>query len=215
MRFKSFLKAAFTFAAGFMLCVFGLFVIGVLLMIIGLLMFCMVPSVPKGKQPKTRRTPPRKPSAYPPVSGAPAADAYAYSGSVEHYFAELLRSCFPDCTLGENVFPSTLGHTTCAASWECRCGTANTGNFCSGCGKPRPNDAGRHMAESPNLSYVLYRNERPIAAVILCGKYEWNTQQILNTMEACEDSGVPCLRFMKEFRNSANYVVGRINSVLR
>jgi spore maturation protein CgeB len=66
-----------------------------------------------------------------------------------------------------------------------------------------------------NLSFVLYRNSQPLAAVILCSKYQWDTVAIANTMEACKKAKIPCLRFMREFRNSADYVVDRINSVLR
>lgn len=220
MKLMAFLRAALTFGAGFMLCVFDFFGIGVILMIVGLLMFCMIPSA-SGSKKTPQQSAPKKTSAprktYAPVADAPAADAYAYSGSADRYFSDLLHSCFPDCTVRENVPPTSLGRSTGTVSWECSCGSANTGKFCSECGVPRPNASQRIVADSStvNLSFVFYRNSQPLAAVILCSKYQWDTVAIANTMEACKKAKIPCLRFMREFRNSADYVVDRINSVLR
>ncbi len=215
MKFKAYLRATLIFAAGFLLCVFDHFGIGMPLIMIGLFLFCLAPSAaPKKQAPESYG--PRKPSSYPPVTGAPAADAYAYSGSPDRYFSALLRSCFPSFTIQENVSPANLGRPS-ASSWECTCGVANTGKFCTECGKPRPASSAQVVADPScaNLSFVLYRNGTPAAAVILCGKYEWDTEQIRCAMVACKKAKVPCLRFIKEFRNSADYVVGRINSVLR
>lgn len=230
MKFKAFIRALLTFSAGFALCVFEFFVFGVFLMILGLLMFCMLPAANKkaksgSKNSGTGRpkqtTASRKPSTvktnYAPVPNAPAADAYAYAGSAERYFAELLSNVFPDYTISRDISPASLARPTGNTSWECRCGTANTGKFCSECGKARPNGPGRTGATKAagNLSFVFYRNGIPCAAVILCGKYEWNRPEIAAAISACQKANVPCLRFIKEFRNSADYVVDRINSVLR
>ena len=183
MKFQAFLRAALTFAAGFLLCVFDHFGFGVPLMLIGLFLFCLVPSASASKKSAQQPTP-KKPAAprktYAPVVGAPAADAYAYSGPVERYFADLLRSCFPAYTIRENVSPFALG-----------------------------------VSSSVSFSFVLYQNGTPAAAVFLCGKYEWDSPEIYDAMKACKKANVPCLRFIKEFRNSADYVVDRINSVLR
>lgn len=220
MKFQAFLRAALVFAAGFLLCVFDHFGIGMPLIMIGLFLFCLVPSASSKKQASNSavvKKTSRETKKYPPVTDAPAPDAYAYSGSPDRYFSALLRSCFPSCTVQENVSPAALGRASGAASWECACGVANSGKFCSECGKPRPASFVQ-VSDDPtraNLSFVLYQNGTPAAAVILCGKYEWNNEQIRATMAACKKAKVPCLRFIKEFRNSADYVVGRINSVLR
>ena len=151
------------------------------------------------------------------MGGAPAVDAYAYSGTVHQYFSALLRGCFPGFTLRENVSPEALKGSVGSAAWECTCGTANTGKFCSECGKPRPAASVRLPVDSScaALSFVLYQNGVPAVALILCSKYEWNTEQIREAMEACRKAGIPCLRFMEDFRNRADYVTDRINSVLR
>lgn len=219
MRFQKFLRSALVFAAGFLLCVYDHFGIGMPLILVGLFMFCLVPSVSESKQPV--RMPRKKAAAaskhYPPVPNAPAPDAYAYSGSVERYFSELLHSCFPSCTVRENVSPASLIRPSGSVSWECECGVANTGKFCSECGKPRPTSPAQISADGTGakLSFVLYQNGTPAAAVILCSKYAWDTEQVRGTMEDCRKANIPCLRFMKEFRNSAGYVVDRVNSVLR
>lgn len=219
MRFQKFLRSALVFAAGFLLCVYDHFGIGMPLILIGLFMFCLVPSASESKQ--TVKKSGKKPAAgrknYPPVPNAPAPDAYAYSGSVERYFSELLHSCFPSCAVQENVSPASLSRLSGSVSWACECGVANTGKFCSECGKPRPASSAQISTDGngAKLSFVLYQNGTPAAAVILCNKYAWDTAQVRGTIEACRKANIPCLRFMKEFRNSAGYVVDRINSVLR
>lgn len=226
MRFQKFLRAALVLAAGFFLCVFDHFGIGMPLIMIGLFMFCLVPSASECKQKSSStgnvgmnsaKRHFSEPKNYPPVPNAPAADAYAYRGSVERYFSELLNGCFPAFTIRENVESVSMGCPSGAMSWECKCGTANTGKFCSECGRRRPAASVRNSAGTgtANLSFVLYQNGTPVAAVILCGKHEWDNQQITGAMNACRNANIPCLRFMKEFRNSAGYVVERINSVLR
>lgn len=226
MRFQKILRSALVLAAGFLLCVLGRFGFGIILILVGLFMFCTVPSASQNKQ--AAKAPVRKSAGSAgksssisknssSASGAPACDAYHYSGSVERYFSELLQGCFPECTVRENVSPASLRRGSGAASWECRCGTANTGKFCSECGKPRPGAAGLFNVaqDAVNLSFVLYRNGAPAAAIILCSKYEWDSVAIHLAMDACKQANIPCLRFYEQFRNDAGYVTQRIRSVLR
>lgn len=47
-------------------------------------------------------------------------------------------------------------------------------------------------------------------AIFLPSKNQYKTHAYLNSMNACEAAGVPAIRFMKEFRNDPNYVMGRV-----
>lgn len=175
-------------------------------------------------------------------AGAPAVDAYAFRGSVDNYFLTLLQNAFPEyqveqkvslnsmnsgsttswtCTCGvvnTGKFCTECGRTRPAENgWTCVCGEHNTGKFCADCGKPRP--AARNAVKAPEnsqpLTFLLRQNGVPKAGIILCGKYEWDMEPIQNTMEACKKAKIPCLRFMREFRNDAGYVTQRIRKALR
>lgn len=177
-------------------------------------------------------------------AGAPAADAYAFRGSVDNYFLQLLQSAFPEYQVDRKVnladmntsTSNTTGWTcTCGVintgkfctgcggskpaetGWTCVCGAHNTGKFCSDCGKPKParKSAVSVPKDSEPLTFLLRQNGTPKAGIILCGKYAWNTEQIYSTMEACKKANIPCLRFMREFRNDAGYVTARIRKALR
>lgn len=179
-----------------------------------------------------------------PPSGVPAADAYAFRGSVEDYFLKLLQASFPEYQVEKNVAMNALHAGSPDSSgwkcecgyrnwgqfcvecgrkrpvennWICSCGEHNTGKFCSDCGKPRP--ASKRSVQVPEnsepLTFLLRRSGAPNVGIILCGKYEWNTEAIHNTREACKKANIPCLRFMREFRNDAGYVTDRIRKVLR
>ena len=177
-------------------------------------------------------------------AGAPAADAYAYRGKLENYFLELLQAAFPDYQVEQNASLSGLNNTAAPATgwacvcgvintgkfctecgrtkpaengWTCVCGEHNTGKFCANCGKPRP--ASRKAVQVPQnsrpLSFLLRQNGEPKLGIILCGKHEWDDEPIRSTMEACGKAKIPCLRFMREFRNDAGYVTNRIRKALR
>jgi hypothetical protein len=212
------------------------------------------------EQPKKQSAPARKsPAAQQPfptrqqtssarqqsnTSAVPAADAYAYRGSVDDYFVSLLHSAFPGYQVERNAHldsPGSQGAT--AASWTCSCGAANTGKFCTACGGAKPADTGwtcacgqrntgKFCAECGNprpaantavhapknsqpLTFLLRQNGVPKMGIILCGKNSWNTEQIRSTMSACKQAKIPCLRFMREFRNDAGYVAERIRKALR
>ena len=193
----------------------------------------------KQEQPVRQYAPQRQSANIAPAPGAPAPDGYSYRGSMHDYFAATLQSCFPDCTLGCNVSVSQLrGGVPATSSWLCACGTSNTGNFCGHCGARKPSGntwccpcgaqntgsfceyCGTPRPNNPNtgsggLTFVLYRNGRPCCAVILCSSKAWDTGEICAAMSACKAAGVPCLRFMENFRNQSGYVVNRIRKAMR
>ncbi len=222
---------------------------------LGVFMLFGIKEQPKKQPAPAKKTPaPKKPA---PVqkqnslsqqktapAGAPAADAYAFRGSVDKYFLNLLQSSFPEYQLEQKVtlnamdtgsapatgwscscgvintgkFCTECGRTRPAENgWTCVCGEHNTGKFCADCGKPRP--AARAVVNTPKnsqpLSFLLRQNGEPKLGIILCGKYEWDMEPIQNTMEACKKAKIPCLRFMREFRNDAGYVTNRIRKALR
>ena len=176
--------------------------------------------------------------------GAPAADAYAVRGSVDKYFLSLLQNSFPEYQVEQKVNPAALNtgasnatgwSCTCGVintgkfctecgrfkpaetGWTCVCGEHNTGKFCSDCGKPKParKSAVSVPKDSEPLTFLLRQNGAPKVGIILCGKYQWDTVAIANTREACKKANIPCLRFMREFRNDAGYVTDRIRKALR
>ena len=78
---------------GVILCVVNAIVPGAILFLIGIFMSAGGHSKEKKAQKNARVPTPIAPPVV--VPGAPAADAYDYNGSVENYFADLLRGCFP------------------------------------------------------------------------------------------------------------------------
>ena len=170
-------------------------------------------------------------------------DAYAYQGNVDQYFTNLLRTNFPDYQTEQNVTLDALSvGVSTAAGWICSCGNRNTGKFCAECGQPKPVDnkwtcscgqrntskfcgncgmpkpATQATMNIPNnaatLNFLLRQGGTPKLGIILCHKDAWNTEQITNTMEACKKANIPCLRFMREFRNDPAYVTQRIRNTL-
>lgn len=203
---------------GFVLCVVNAFFPGMIFILVGL--FMAAAGQPKktneGKAPVRRHAQIKPPVLVP---GAPAEDAYAYQGSADDYFAALLQGCFPAYRTEQNVSVSVLTSSG-ITSWECRCGTANTGKFCSDCGSRCPNTPVSAFDPVPdgataNITFLLSSGTQPQLAILLCDKNRWNNLAIRNTMEACKRAGTPCLRFIRDFRNRGDYVVDRIRSALR
>ena len=234
---------------GFFLCVVSAFVPGVIFILVGLFMAA-------GSQPKeTKNTKSSAKSRVyrsvePPVQvpGAPAADAYAFNGSVEDYFAGILSGCFHDYNVQRDVPVSALSQAAPAvSSWECVCGSVNTGKFCSECGKSRPEPkewtcrcghlaTGKFCSECGNVrpvvtsipapvyeSYGAYENINFLLrsgtqnqlAILISDKNRWNNVATRNTIEACKQAGIPCLRFIRQFRHRSDYTVERISAALR
>ena len=65
-----------------------------------------------------------------------------------------------------------------------------------------------------NISLLLYRAGRPVLAILLVPKEQYKNRPIVTTMAACEAAGIPVMRFMEEFENRPEYVVGRIRAAI-
>jgi len=134
----------------------------------------------KGNSSSSRRNQRQAGRIYPVPAGAPAADAYAFNGSVDEYFNRILNNCFPGYTV--RTAPTNPG--------------LNTGK--SGCS-----------------CWLLCRDGSPRAAILLVDKNRWHTADILDTMRDFNQKRIPCLRFIRQFRNQAGYILERINGILR
>lgn len=131
----------------------------------------------KGSSAGSRQNQRQAGRIFPVPAGAPAADAYAFSGTPDEYFSRTLRNCFP----GYDVQPSTNVNS-------------GTGDW---------------------VYFLLVKNKTPKAAIFLVDRYSWNTREIANAMDHCKRNRIPCVRFIRQFRNQAGYIVERINGVLR
>lgn len=233
---------------GFLLCVVSAFVPGVIFILVGLGMAAA------GQPKEAKNTKPVRPHVHRPVAppvtvpGAPAADAYAFNGTVENYFAGILSGCFPAYNVQRDVSVSALTNAAPAvSSWECSCGSVNTGKFCSECGKTRPEPkewtckcghlaTGKFCSEcgavrpavitvpTPayvpvgdhvNITFLLRSGTQNQLAILICDKNRWNNVATRNTIEACKQAGIPCLRFIRQFRHRSDYAVERISAALR
>lgn len=64
------------------------------------------------------------------------------------------------------------------------------------------------------IDVLVRRNGIPAVAVVLVRKNGYKKEAVIRTMNACEEAGVPALRFMKEFSNEPGYVAGRVKALL-
>ena len=64
------------------------------------------------------------------------------------------------------------------------------------------------------IDVLVRRNGAPAVAIVLVRKNGYKKAAVINTMNACEEAGVPALRFMKEFSNEPAYVAGRVKALL-
>lgn len=151
---------------------------------------------------------------------------------VEQKFAEILAECFPGYTVKRNVdFPSMTSEwwvCSCGAEnigsfcaecgntkpvsteWTCQCGCHNTSKFCSDCGKAKP-----APVQYEPIDFLLMRDGMPKLAILLVTRRRWNTKLIRNTIEACEQAGIPWQRYFEEYDNDSSYVTDRIGRDLR
>lgn len=58
-------------------------------------------------------------------------------------------------------------------------------------------------------------NGTPKLAILLPSKTQYRNHAYLNTMNACENSGISAIRFMQEFNNEPGYVSARVKAVIR
>ena len=61
---------------------------------------------------------------------------------------------------------------------------------------------------------LLSRDGAPKLAIFLVSKDKYKPRALIESMNACENAGIPAIRFMQEFDNKPGYVVGRIRTVL-
>lgn len=65
------------------------------------------------------------------------------------------------------------------------------------------------------IDVVLYSNGKPVLAIFVVGKNRYRNLALVQTMNACEASSIPAIRFFKEFENRPDYVMGRVKAVKR
>lgn len=105
--------------------------------------------------------------------------------------------------------------------WTCKCGHLATGKFCSECGSVRPAaktvpaTAYEPVGDHANITFLLRSGTQNQLAILICDKNRWNNVATRNTIEACKKAGIPCLRFIRQFRHRSDYTVERISAALR
>ena len=65
-----------------------------------------------------------------------------------------------------------------------------------------------------DITMLLSRDGAPKLAIFLVSKDKYKPRALIESMNACENAGIPAIRFMQEFDNKPGYVVGRIRTVL-
>ncbi len=133
-----------------------------------------------------------------------AADLYSFRGTPYEYFSRLLRSNFPEYEIRTNVDPRSVLQIS-GNAWTCHCGNRNYTGKCAQCGAPQPR-------EYQPITFMLYRNNLPVLAIILCDKQR---AAVRKTIDACGMMRVPCQCYYTHFRNAASYVTERIRNDLR
>ena len=174
------LRGILMIAAGIGLGIVERFGLMIILVLAGLFTMCLPGSAPKPAEKKSAQVRKTNVVIADDTTGAPAADAYAFRGTVDEYFRQILSNCFP--------------------GYSVQCSTSVT--------------AGLTGAQDWGY-FTLIKNGKPCAVILLVDKYHWHTQEIIDAMKQCQRSRIPCLRFIRQFRNQAGYVIGRINGVLR
>ena len=70
-------------------------------------------------------------------------------------------------------------------------------------------------AKSLPVSVLVSRGGQPVIALMVVRKNDYRKVGVVNTMNACEDAGIPTIRFMSEFGNEPGYVAARIRAVMK
>ena len=66
-----------------------------------------------------------------------------------------------------------------------------------------------------NVPIVIYRAAEPVLALFLVPSQGYRRAAVINTMNACEDAGIPAIRFMDTFSNKPEYVIARVKAVMK
>lgn len=220
--------------SGILLCVVDMFVPGLILVLVGI--FATASAQP---QKTAQQTTTQKKSVPRVKNVRSGVDCYSFNGTVEEYFAGVLRRNFPAYEVRTNAAPQQLNSASgfqsvpapVSSAWSCSCGTCNTGKFCSECGAKRPSDpvsapvsSASPVSVDPNskytpLSFVLYQNGSAKLGIIICGKRDYDCAKTFSVLErterCCKKQGVPCQRYYREFRNDEAYIRSRISQSLR
>ena len=73
---------------------------------------------------------------------------------------------------------------------------------------------GEIPAKKADIDLLLSKDGKQALAILLVPKNKYRLTKYINTMNACEDAGVPAIRFMKEFSNEPAYMIGRIKALI-
>ena len=65
-----------------------------------------------------------------------------------------------------------------------------------------------------SANIVLFRGPEAVLTILLVPKDKYKNWATTRLMEASQRSGIPVMRFMREFENRPEYVIGRLRSVL-
>lgn len=64
------------------------------------------------------------------------------------------------------------------------------------------------------VSFLLYRDDNPILAIIICSSQKYRNKCVTNTVHACQVRNIPVQCYYREFCNQAAYVVDRIQRAI-
>ena len=73
----------------------------------------------------------------------------------------------------------------------------------------------RASFESYPITFLLRRERKPVLALLLLDRDRSDTPAIRNTLQTCEDNGIPCLRFFNQDRSEASEVIQAIREKLQ
>ena len=69
-------------------------------------------------------------------------------------------------------------------------------------------------AKRADIDLMLMIDGKPVLAIFLVPKNLYRLTKYVNSMNICEDAGIPAIRFMQEFSNEPAYVTGRIKALI-
>ena len=64
------------------------------------------------------------------------------------------------------------------------------------------------------ITLLLSNGTSPAMAIFLVPRDKYKPRALIESMNACENAGIPAIRFINEFENEPGYVIGRIKTVL-